>query len=165
MVAAGTLGGLPFGFAAQVSFGGVLCSTDAGQKSAGAYLSGGAFAGDTSAINAVTSAKGNQARGLFAGMSPQLSVSPQAQRPADLSGPFRVVSLSLGAGLGSGGFELAEGTTDDGRHIDVYTANLPVPVISPGLGAAVVQQETGTLTGQLWSETTGWTPFNPIIAP
>ena len=148
--------GQSFGFAAQVSFGGVFCAADTGQKTAGAYVAGGAFAGGRDAPSTPGGGTGNEAHGLFAGASPQFSVSPQAQRPADLNGNFRNLSLSLGAGLGSGGGELAEGTTDDGRHIDVYSANLPVPVISPGLGAALVSQQTYTLTQQFWSDPGGW---------
>ena len=146
----GTLLGQPIGFAGQVSFGGVLCFGDNGSKSAGAFFSGGAFIGRRSAPSALASGTGNEAVGLFAGVAPQISVSPQAQKPADFNGPFRSISLSLGAGFGSGGGEFSTGTTDDGRTIDVYTANLPVPFISPGLGAALVSQETTTITETLW---------------
>ena len=57
--------------------------------------------------------------------------------------------MNIGAGR-TGGGEFSTGKTDDGRAIDVYTANLPSP-ISPGIGLALVSQETTTLIKTVWS--------------
>lgn len=146
----GLFGGQSMGAAGQVSFGGVICSSDRGQWSLGVVATVGGFAGDRHAQNAATGGAGNEAIGGFVGASPQLGVSPQAQSPADLGGPFRSDSVNVGLGIG-GGIEHQTGSTGDGRSIDYWNFGIPIPGISPGLGVAVVSEDTGTMTATLWS--------------
>lgn len=150
-------------FGAGVGYGG---TADAGVAAAGAVATGGVgaglfhrggpalsgYSGGVYASGAAAAYAGRRSRsspaqpsstgnaGAFAGIGPSIFFT-NAASVHELEGPFNTIQVNIGGVYGSGGFQLAWG-----GGVWQLTVSLPIPLVSPGLGAAGSWVTTNTKT-------------------
>jgi RHS repeat-associated protein len=139
------------GAGAQGSLGlGGFIDTNNGNVSAGAYASGGAFAGGPGWGASAPSqpGSGNWALGAYAGGGGSVWVS-NANNVCDLSGPFKTYSFNAAWGLRALSLQLSVGTNAAGNKIVVFNYGGPLPLLpvtGGGFGVSASAYNTNTVT-------------------
>jgi hypothetical protein len=130
-----------FGIAATGNAGGGLFYGNGNGFSAGAQISGGAAGYAGGSVAGAPSQSGQPfSFGAYAGASPTVTFT-NARSVQQLSGPFTTWTLNLGSGPVTGSLQLSYS-----NGIWEFSIGLPVPRVSPGIGASVSKLTTQTAT-------------------